>query len=93
MKVRGDCELNIALEHYREVGDNTYRKALWTAQASQEWTEIVLRPGQEMLNEENLQVPWAEISNEIGIFSIFVSKGTFLQIDEIVFEGIDSMDN
>ena len=93
MKVRGDCELNIALEHYREVGDNTYRKALWTAQASQEWTEIVLRPGQEILNEENLQVPWAEISNEIGIFSIFVSSGTFLQIGEIVFEGIDSMDN
>ena len=90
LKVRGDCEFSVALEHYREVGDNTYRKSLWNTQATQEWTEIVLRPGQEILNEENLHVPWTEISKEIGMFTIFIVQGTFLEIDEIVFEGIDS---
>ena len=89
LKVRGDCDLGIALEHYREVGNNTYRKALWNAKASKEWTEIVLRPGKEVLDNESLQVPWTDVSKEIGIFSIFASNGTFIELDEIVFEGID----
>ena len=91
LKVRGNCEFNVALEHYKKIGENSYRKALWNAKASSEWSEIVLRPGKEILEEKSLQVPWAEISNQIGIFSIFVRSGTTLDIDEIVFEGIDSI--
>ncbi|WP_407450599.1 hypothetical protein [Fibrobacter sp.] len=92
MKVRGDCRFAVALEHYRQLENNNYNKALWIATANDEWTELVLRPGDELLDEKNYQVAWGEISTEIGIFSIFISEGTRLDIDEIVFEGIQIID-
>ncbi len=92
MKVRGDCRFAVALEHYRQLENNNYNKALWIATANDEWTELVLRPGDELLDDKNYQVAWDEISTEIGIFSIFISEGTRLDIDEIVFEGIQIID-
>lgn len=92
MKVRGDCRFAVALEHYRQLENNNYNKALWIATANDEWTELVLRPGDELLDEKNYQVAWGEISTEIGIFSIFISEGSRLDIDEIVFEGIQIID-
>lgn len=92
MKVRGDCRFAVALEHYRQLENNNYNKALWIATANDEWTELVLRPGDELLDEKNYQVAWDEISTEIGIFSIFISEGSRLDIDEIVFEGIQIID-
>ena len=91
MKIRGDCMFAVALEHYREIENNNYNKALWFAKAGEEWTELVLRPGKEVLDAKNYQVAWDEISNEIGIFSIFIYNGSHLEIDEIVFEGIDTV--
>ena len=91
MKIRGDCLFAVALEHYREIENNNYNKALWFANAGDEWTELVLRPGKETLDAKNYQVAWDEISNEIGIFSIFIYNGSRLEIDEIVFEGIDTV--
>ena len=88
MKIRGDCLFAVALEHYRQLENNNYNKALWIATANDEWTELVLRPGDEVLDDKNYQVAWDEISTEIGIFSIFISEGSRLDIDEIVFEGI-----
>jgi hypothetical protein len=87
--VRGDCELNIALEHYREVGENAFKKSLWMAKATENWNEIILHPGREVLEESSYQVEWNEISHEIGLFSIFMRSGTYLEVDKIVFEGID----
>ena len=89
MKIRGDCKFAVALEHYREIENNNYNKALWFAKAGEEWTELVLRPGKETLDDKNYQIAWDEISSEIGIFSIFIYNGSRLEIDEIVFEGID----
>lgn len=91
MKLRGDCEFSVALEHYKGVGNNKFRKALWKSKASEDWHEIVIRPGNETLESESYQVRFSEIAKEIGLFSIFVSSGTFLQIDEIVFEGMNSI--
>ena len=91
MKIRGDCLFAVALEHYREIENNNYNKALWFAKAGEEWTELVLRPGKETLDDKNYQVAWDEISNEIGIFSIFIYNGSRLEIDEIVFEGVDTV--
>jgi hypothetical protein len=91
LKVRGDCEFSVALEHYKDIGDNKFRKALWKSKASEDWHEIVIRPGNETLESESYQVRFSEIAKEIGLFSIFVSSGTFLQIDEIVFEGMNSI--
>ena len=88
LKVRGDCDFAVALEHYRQIENNNYNKALWMGTANDEWTDLVLHPGKEVLDRENYQVSWGEISNEIGIFSIFIYNGTRLEIDEIVFEGI-----
>ena len=48
-----------------------------------------MRPGKETLDAKNYQVAWGEISNEIGIFSIFIYNGSRLEIDEIVFEGVE----
>jgi hypothetical protein len=90
MKIRGDCKFAVALEHYREIENNNYNKALWFAKATDEWTELILRPGKETLDSKNYQVAWKEISSEIGIFSIFIYNGSRLEIDEIVFEGIAS---
>lgn len=92
LKVRGDCRFAVALEHYRQLENNNYNKALWIATANDEWTELVLRPGDELLDEKNYQVAWDEISTEIGIFSVFISEGSRLDIDEIVFEGIQIID-
>lgn len=89
LSVRGDCEFRVALEHYQEVGDNNFRKALWLARASDDWTDVVLRPGNEILDESSYQVPWNEVSSEIGLFSIFITSGSHLEIDKIVFEGIE----
>ena len=91
MKIRGDCMFAVALEHYREIEYNNYNKALWFAKAGEEWTELVLRPGKETLDAKNYQVAWDEISNEIGIFSIFIYNGSRLEIDEIVFEGVGGL--
>ena len=88
LKVRGDCDFAVALEHYRQIENNNYNKALWMGTANDEWTDLVLHPGKEVLDRENYQVSWGEISNEIGIFSIFIYNGTRLEIDEIVFEGV-----
>ena len=92
LKVRGDCDFAVALEHYRQIENNNYNKALWMGTANDEWTDLVLHPGKEVLDSENYQVSWGEISNEIGIFSIFIYNGTRLEIDEIVFEGIPIID-
>ena len=92
MKVRGDCRFAVALEHYRQLENNNYNMALWIATANDEWTELVLRPGDELLDDKNYQVAWDEISTEIGIFSVFISEGSRLDIDEIVFEGIQIID-
>ena len=91
MKIRGDCMFAVALEHYREIENNNYNKALWFAKAGEDWTELVLRPGKETLDAKNYQVAWDEISNEIGIFSIFIYNGSRLEIDEIVFEGVEGL--
>ena len=92
LKVRGDCDFAVALEHYHQIENNNYNKALWMGTANDEWTDLVLHPGKEVLDRENYQVSWGEISNEIGIFSIFIYNGTRLEIDEIVFEGIQIID-
>ena len=92
IKVRGDCKFYVALEHYKEIGDNTFRKALWKAEANEDWREFVFRPGEEALRDESYQVHFSEIATEIGFFSIFIRSGTYLQIDNIVFEGINSIE-
>ena len=92
LKVRGDCMFAVALEHYRQIENNNYNKAFWFTKASDEWTELVLRPGDEIVDSKNYQVLWDEISSEIGIFSIFIYNGSFLEIDEIVFEGVGSIE-
>ena len=92
LKVRGDCMFAVALEHYRQIENNNYNKALWFTKAGDEWTELVLHPGEETVDSKNYQVSWDEISNEIGIFSIFIYNGSFLEIDEIVFEGVASIE-
>lgn len=89
MTVSGDCEIDVALEHYLDVGDNNFRKSLWHASVDTAWREIVLRPGKEVLMESAYQVSWDEISKEIGFLSIFVNSGSYLKIDKIVFEGVD----
>lgn len=92
MKVRGDCDFSFALEHYKDLGDNNFQKSLWHATADTAWKEFVFRPGKEKLNASVYQVEWKNIAHEIGFVSIFVSSGSFLEIDEIVFEGIDSVE-
>lgn len=91
LKVRGDCEFSVALEHYQDIGDNMFRKALWKSNATEEWHEIVFRPGDETLESQSYQVRFSEIAKEIGFFTIFMRNGTFLDVDEIVFEGMDSI--
>ena len=89
--MRGDCDFSVALEHYKEIGDNKFNKALWKAKASEDWREIAFRPGDEVLKSESYQVRFSEIATEIGFFTVFANSGTYLQIDDIVFEGMDSI--
>lgn len=89
MKVRGDCDFSFALEHHKDLGDNNFKKSLWHATADTTWKEIVFRPGNEKLNASVYQVEWKNIAHEIGFVSIFASSGSFLEIDEIVFEGVE----
>ena len=89
MKVRGDCDFSFAMEHYKDIGDNNFQKSLWHATADTVWKEFVFRPGKEKLNASVYQVEWKDIASEIGFVSIFASSGSYLEIDEIVFEGVE----
>ena len=89
MRVRGDCDFSFAMEHYKDIGDNNFQKSLWHATADTVWKEFVFRPGKEKLNASVYQVEWKDIASEIGFVSIFASSGSYLEIDEIVFEGVE----
>lgn len=92
MAVKGDAEFAVALEYYKEVSEGHYHKAFWKAQATENWSEFVFKPGEEIVDVASDQVSFAEIKTEIGIFSIFIFSGTHLQVDEIVFEGVEKND-
>ena len=89
MKVRSDCNFYVTLEHYKEVETNVHRRILWKGFADENWHEVVFRPGEETIRDDSYQVHFGDIAAEIGLFSVYVKGGTFLQIDDIVFEGID----
>ena len=91
MKVRSDCNFYVTLEHYKEVEPNVYSRVLWKGNANENWHEIVFRPGEEALRDDSYQVHFSDIATEIGIFSVYTKSGTFLQIDDIVFEGVDKI--
>ena len=91
MKVRSDCNFYVTLEHYKEVETNVYTRALWKGYADENWHEIVFRPGEEAIRDDSYQVHFSDIATEIGIFSVYTKSGTFLQIDDIVFEGVDKI--
>lgn len=86
--LRGDGDVYVALEHYMEVEENSFNKALWYVKATEEWTEFVLKPGEEIIMPEAHEVEFNTISKEIALFSIFVSSGTFLEVDKIEFAGV-----
>lgn len=85
--LRGDGDVSFALEHFEEVEANHFNKALWSVKAIDEWTEFVLKPGEEVLMPEAFQVEFSAVSKEIALFSIFMSSGTFLEVDKIEFVG------
>lgn len=89
MAVKGDAEFAVALEYYKEVSEGRFHKAFWRAQATENWNEMVFKPGEETVDAASDQVSFEEIKTKIGIFSIFIFSGTHLQIDDIVFEGVD----
>ena len=91
MKVRSDCNFYVTLEHYKEVENNVYSRALWKGFADENWHEIVFRPGEETLRDDSYQVHFSDIATEIAFFSVYTKSGTFLQIDDIVFEGVDKI--
>lgn len=86
---RSDSDFSVALEHYAAVAENTFNKAMWKVSSSTEWTEVVLKPGEEIVDAKINQVEWAEVSREIALFSIFSSTGSFIEIDKVVFEGVN----
>jgi len=91
MKVRSDCNFYVTLEHYKEVEPNVYSRVLWKGNANENWHEIVFRPGEEAIRDDSYQVHFSDIATEIGFFSVYTKSGTFLQIDDIVFEGVDKI--
>ena len=91
MRVRGDCNFYVTLEHYKEVEKNVYSRILWKGNAGENWHEVVFRPGEETIRDDSYQVHFGDIATEIGFFSVYIKSGSYLQIDDIVFEGIDSI--
>lgn len=89
ISLRGDGEALIALEHYKETADNQFNKALWSVKPTGEWTEFVLKPGEEIILPSAYEVEFSSISKEVALFSIFVNKGTFLEVDKIEFVGVE----
>ena len=51
----------------------------------------MFRPGEETIRDDSYQVHFGDIATEIGFFSVYIKSGSYLQIDDIVFEGIDSI--
>ena len=85
VSMRGDCNVSIALEHYEQVSEKQFNKALWMTLATDEWTVAEFFPGDEIIMENAYQVDFATVSNGIALFSIFATSGTFLEIDKIEF--------
>lgn len=87
--LRGDGDVSVALEHYKEIEGNHFNKALWNVKATGEWTEFTLKPGEEFIWPEAYEVEFSAVSKEIALFSIFASSGTFLEVDKVEFVGVD----
>lgn len=87
--VRGDVSFSLALEYYKDLATNKYNKATWSASAASSWREIVFHPGEEDPLGSAYTVPWADVSTGIALFTIFIRGGTSLDIDYIIFEGVD----
>lgn len=85
--LRGDGDVMVALEYHEEVVENQFNKALWSVKATGEWTEFVLKPGEEIILPEAYEVEFGSISNGIALFSIFASSGTYLEVDKIELVG------
>lgn len=86
---RSDCNFSLALEHRQMIAENTFNKALWNVEPSEEWTEVVLKTGDEIVRPSVNQQSWSDVAEEIALFSIFIQEGSFLQVDKIVFEGVN----
>lgn len=86
---RSDCDFSVALEHFEAVGPNVFNKSLWSVEASEQWTEVTLKPGDERVAPAINQLEWGDVSKEVALFSIFVQQGSFLQVSRIVFVGVN----
>lgn len=89
MMARGDAKFSFALEQSQEPVPGKFNKALWSAQATGEWREIVLHPGEEIIEESVYQFPASDVADSVALVSFFIRTGTWLEIDDITFEGID----
>jgi len=90
LRVRGDARFAFALEQPTEVEPGKYNKVLWNIQAQGDWQEVVLRPDLAELNAAGFQIAFDAAAPIISLLTLFVWSGSWLEIDEIVFEGLDS---
>lgn len=89
MMVRGDAQFDFTMEQSTSPVAGKYNKALWGCTSTAEWRQIVLHPGQEKIDASVYQYSMAEVGDSIAIVSFFIRSGTWLQVDDIVFEGLD----
>ncbi|MGL1903750.1 MAG: hypothetical protein OCC49_16555 [Fibrobacterales bacterium] len=89
LKVKGDGAFDVAVEKLQSVdGETQYEIAEWNVSASPEWQTVVINTDDAKVDRLNNRYPFAEISDSISLFSIFIRSGTELWIDDIVFESL-----
>lgn len=86
---RSNGNLNLGLENAVATDGGAYNKAMWNLPAAEKWTEIELKPGDEILKPSANQLEWNEVSKEIALLSFFIQDGSFFELDKIVFEGVN----
>lgn len=89
-KVKGDCELWVALESDHNP---YYRKAIWNAPVSDQWNEVYIDVSQPVTDSNYAEhLDFNQVAAQINLLTFFAFGGTELAIDDVYLVGLNPLD-
>ncbi|HSQ41026.1 MAG TPA: hypothetical protein VLM37_01960 [Fibrobacteraceae bacterium] len=88
IRMRGDGVVSFAMENPASVGDTLFRKAIWSTTVDSNWHDYTFSPGGEVLWPEIGEVDFSSIADSIGFVTFFMQSGSWLDVDDLVLEGV-----
>ena len=89
-KVKGDCQLRVALENGHAT---KYQKAIWAVEISENWQEVFVNVDQEIFAEHYEEhVEFSQVADKINLLTFFAFGGSELSIDDVYLMGLNPED-